>query len=76
MKSYEFEAVTYKGEVYCIECLPEDVLPTDPECFPIFGNAEWDYAPSCTVCGAVHDYMIIVKMEDNNHQHRRNETIT
>ena len=66
MKSYEFEAVTYKGEVYCTECLPADVLETDPECYPIFGNAEWDSAPVCTVCGAVHDYVTILNPEQGS----------
>ena len=60
MKSDTFEAVTYEGEVYCIECIPEIDLDLDIDSegvHPIFAGEEWDYAPSCNVCGETHSYM-------------------
>lgn len=59
MKSYDFKAVIYEGEVYCMECLPEGV-PYD-DWYPIFADSEWDYAPCCDKCGKVHDYMTILE---------------
>jgi hypothetical protein len=59
MKSYDFEAVVYDGEIYCRECCP---VPLDSEeVSPIFADQEWDYAPTCNHCGAEHDYMTILE---------------
>ena len=64
MKAYEFEAVTYDGAVYCVDCLPEDVSLDDEEVCPIFASDEWDYAPVCDVCGMTHDYMNILNPDN------------
>lgn len=55
MKSYDFDAVTYDGAVYCCECVPVDANPED--IFPIFADEELDYYPVCDKCGHEHDYM-------------------
>jgi len=55
MKSYDFDAVTYDGAVYCNECCP---VPLDSdEVMPVFADSEWDCYPTCDVCGTQHDYM-------------------
>jgi hypothetical protein len=55
MKSYDFYAVAYDGEVYCKACCP---VPLDSEeVFPVFADSEWDYYPSCNKCGLIHTYM-------------------
>ena len=59
MKSYDYDAVFYDGEVYCKECLPEGINTDDYD--PIFAGSEWDFYPSCTVCGAVHDYVSLTE---------------
>jgi hypothetical protein len=60
MKSFDFDAVTYDGEVYCNECLPVGVDVDDEEVSPIFADDEWEVAPTCCQCGEVHDYMPIL----------------
>lgn len=60
MKAYDYEAVAYEGEVYCNECLPDDVCPHNRDAHPVFANSEWDAAPVCSQCGAVHDYVTIL----------------
>lgn len=57
MKAYDFDAVTFDGEVYCIECLPDGVNVNDEEVSPIFADCEHDAFPTCGVCGRVHDYV-------------------
>jgi len=57
MKSYDYDAMTYDGAVYCTECLPDGVNPKSDEVFPIFADSEWDYYPTCDVCGYKHEYM-------------------
>jgi len=75
MKSYDFDAVIYDGEVYCVECLPQapkgyehqQVTIDSDEVSPIFADSEWDYAPVCGACGMVHDYMTILQSDDDSH---------
>ena len=57
MKGYDFDAVVYDGEVYCVGCLPEGVNPTSEGVIPIFASDEWELPPVCERCGAEHDYM-------------------
>jgi hypothetical protein len=58
MKGWDFDAVTYDGAVYCCECCP---VPIDHEdVTPIFATDEVDSAPTCDVCGEIHDYMGII----------------
>lgn len=63
MKAYQFYAVTYDGEVYCTECLPDGVSAHDSDVHPIFADSEWDYTPICEICGAEHDYMVLLSAE-------------
>jgi hypothetical protein len=64
MNAYDYDAVVYKDEVYCVECLPKN-LKKGEEVFPIFADSEWDYPPVCTICKTAHTYMTILK--DNNY---------
>lgn len=57
MYSYDYEAVVYDGEIYCVGCLPEGVSVDSDEVSPIFADSEWDYYPVCADCGTVHDYV-------------------
>lgn len=59
MKSYDFFAVIYKGNVHCIECLPEKVSVSDETVHPIFANSEHDTYPVCDVCLKEHDYVCL-----------------
>ncbi len=60
MNDFDYEAVVYEGEVYCVDCLPSEVDIEDPDVEPIFAGSEWDIAPVCCACGEVHDYMNIL----------------
>ncbi len=63
MKSYDYDAVTYDGAVYCVECLPKGVDVDDEEVHPIFASEEVESSQVCDACGAEHDYMNIVHRE-------------
>lgn len=64
MKSFHFSAVTYEGGIYCTKCLPHHANINSEEVHPIFADSEWDYIPTCDVCGHEHDYVTLLK-EDN-----------
>lgn len=66
MKSYDFEAVTFDGGVYCIGCLETGTSYDDT--YPIFADSEWDSAPVCDTCGAVHDYVNVLASEDEDEE--------
>jgi len=70
MKTFDFLAVVYKGEVYCRECLPKgvsivEILPfkriinNDEKVMPIFADSEGNTPPVCSRCGKEHDYVIV-----------------
>lgn len=59
MKSYDYEAVIYDGDIYCIGCLPDNIIADNV--YPIFADSEWDYIPVCCECGYEHDYICILK---------------
>ena len=61
MKSYDFDACVYDGEIYCNECLPDGATTEDAS--PIFADSEWNHAPVCCNCGEVHEYMNILPDE-------------
>jgi len=63
MKAWDYEAVAYDGEVYCVGCIDDTNLNPE-DISPIFASDEWDYAPTCCVCGAVHDYMNVLQEEE------------
>ena len=66
MQAFDFYAVVYCGEVYCVEHLPEGVRVTNEDVRPIFANAEWDVAPVCYECGKEHRYMSIIGKENQD----------
>lgn len=55
MNTFDYYAVVYDGEIYCVECLPKNINEEDIN--PIFVDSEWDYIPSCCECNELHDYM-------------------
>lgn len=59
MKSYDFEACAYDGDIYCNECLPDGIDTDHPEVMPVFADSEHDSYPVCGHCGAVHDYVCL-----------------
>ena len=61
MKSYDFDAVVYDGEIYCIGCLPKIFPINRDDVHPIFADSEWGYYPVCTRCGKEHDYMSLIE---------------
>jgi hypothetical protein len=63
MKSNDFDAVTYQGEVYCWDHLPDGVTLKNEEVNPIFADSEWDYYPVCCHCGIVHDYVSLLPQD-------------
>lgn len=61
MESWNFDAVTFDGDVYCNECLPVDL---DSEgVYPILASSKVDRYPACAVCGKKHDYMELAKKQ-------------
>lgn len=61
MKSWDYEAVGYEGEIYCIDCLPDGVDMQSHGTSPIFTCTEWDVYPVCYVCGHEHDYVGLIE---------------
>lgn len=61
MKSYDYYAVEYDSEIFCVECLPEGVDADSDEVYPIFADSEWDYAPMCCHCHTEHDYVTVLE---------------
>lgn len=68
MKAYDFDAVVYESEVYCLDCLEVDL--DDDDVSPIFASDEWDYMPCCCICQETFDYMNII---ENNEDSEDNE---
>lgn len=57
MKSYDYEACTFDGAVYCNECLPDGMTPDSEDVSPIFADSEHDGYPVCESCGEAHNYV-------------------
>jgi len=57
MKSYDYDAVTFDGEVFCCGCLPDGLTVNSADVMPVFADSEWDGYPVCANCGEVHDYV-------------------
>jgi hypothetical protein len=55
MKSYDYNAMVFDGDIYCIECLPSNALKE--KCDAIFADSEWDHYPVCCECQTVHHYV-------------------
>lgn len=53
MRTFDYYAVTHEAGAYCIDCRPVN------EAHPIFADSEWDYYPTCDVCGEVHKYVTL-----------------
>ena len=62
MNGFHFNAVTFNGEVFCKECVPQGASVED--CEPIFATSEWEIAPMCSECGEVHDYVSVIGSEE------------
>ena len=63
MKTWDYEAVGYEGDTYCIGCLPDGVGMQSGNVAPIFECSSWDTYPICIVCGHEHDYVGLI-LED------------
>lgn len=61
MKSWEYEAVGYEGEIYCVKCLPNGIDMQSGDASPIFACTEWDAYPVCCVCGHEHNYVDLIQ---------------
>ena len=61
MKSYDYEAVVFDGEIYCLACLPENVNNDDYD--PIFADSEWQSPPVCCECREIHSYVQMLPFE-------------
>ena len=57
------DAYTYDGDIYCAECLPEEVDIDHQEVHPVCSYDEWSYIPDCGKCGELHTYVTVI--EDN-----------
>ena len=68
MKSFDFNAVTYDADIYCLDCLPDGVSGDSEDVSPIFAGSEWDYLPVCCVCGTEHDYVSILADDEPDEQ--------
>lgn len=63
MKAYNYDAVIYDDDVYCIDCLPKWVkrnYKENEDVYPIFVSSEVTTYPVCCVCGEKHDYMNLI----------------
>lgn len=61
MNASDYSAVVYGGDVYCVRCLPKGINLDSDDVQPIFGGSEWDYIPTCIVCGEPIEYVQIIK---------------
>lgn len=51
-KVYEVTGYAYEAETYCVDCFRDEANLKELEAaHPIFLGDEWDYAPSCGICG-------------------------
>lgn len=56
MKSWDYEAVTFDGDIYCTGCVPENA--DKEEISPVFASDEWAGPhPRCGKCGYVFEYL-------------------
>lgn len=66
MHSTYFDAVTYDGAVYHLDCLPKEIRKLfddeDGEVSPIFADSEWDGYPICDVCRKKIDYVCLTDL--------------
>ena len=58
MNAYYFGAVVLLDSVRCVGCLP--VTADHLDVHPIFANSEWDYYPTCDLCGLQHEYVNLI----------------
>ncbi len=58
MNAWDYDAVIFDGDIYCIECLPDDVDTDDVQ--PIFAGSEFDYMPHCCECGIPIESVTVV----------------
>ena len=66
MKSYDYEGYAMEGYCLCENCATDK----DKEAgYPIFADSEWDYYPSCDLCGKIFDYINLTD-EGRNYESR------
>lgn len=58
MNAFDYDAVVYDGDAYCLSCLPETVSEDEYE--PIFADSEWQEYPVCCECQEIHFYVKIL----------------
>ncbi len=63
MKAWDYECVGYKGDIYCVDCLPVGVDMQNGDVSPVFESSEWGVYPVCCVCGQEHDYVVLLGAE-------------
>ena len=63
MHCYDYNAVVYEDEIYCIGCLPATTDEDSDDVYPIFAGSEWDSYPICTVCGNLHEYVSLLNYD-------------
>ncbi len=61
MTAFEFEAVVFDRDVYCVICLPPQVSLGDPEVIPIPADRIWEKAPTCCKCGRAHEDVLMAE---------------
>lgn len=60
MYAYDYDAVIFNENVYCVECLPEETDVEDERVLPIFADSEWESYPVCCECGEIHEYVNLI----------------
>jgi hypothetical protein len=79
MHAYDFDAVVYDCDVYCLACLPDDLTADsrdewdEPIVHPIFADSEHDSYPVCCNCGAEHDYVSLTPEGEDYEMERREQ---
>lgn len=54
MKSDDYEALSWEGQAYCVDCLPPEVKE---KATPILAEHKVDVYPACCICQKVHSYL-------------------
>ena len=76
MKSFDYEAVIYNGDVFCTDCCPVSLKHEDV--FPIFADQELQSPVKCDACGWEHNYFNIINYSDKeieNESSKSNEKV-
>lgn len=63
MQPYDYDAVVYNNDIWCIGCLPDRIDEKSDGVEPIFASSEWEYYPVCYQCGKEHNYIVLLGSE-------------